>query len=402
MSSEHDDSGPRARNSGGGPYAHLGNFSDWVDFAWEQNRVYLEPDSGPLTSTRVRNMLGFERDHPPHDVRVGNSWERDGVVGEEVSWSVGYGPRTHSWLLRPAGARGPLPGVLALHDHSGFKYFGKEKIADGPEAPHRLVVDLRRRQYGGRAFANELAREGFVVLVHDVFLWGSRRFALADVSPDQDAQEELEWLPPVRTHRSPSTKEWDQTKEIIFYNGAAVQHEHVVAKYCALLGSSLAGVVAYEDRVALQYLKSRRDLVSQRLGCIGLSGGGCRAALLQATSSDISASVIVDMMSTYAQLLDRNVAPHTWMLFPPGLGRVADWPDLAACRAPSPLVVQYSRHDHLFSLAGMLAAHDKLLGSYTLAGTLQAYVGQFFDGPHCFDLAMQAAAFEQLARWLSQ
>lgn len=30
--------------------------------------------------------------------------------------------------------------------------------------------------YEGRAFANELARQGLVVLAHDVFLWGSRRF----------------------------------------------------------------------------------------------------------------------------------------------------------------------------------------------------------------------------------
>jgi dienelactone hydrolase len=37
-----------------------------------------------------------------------------------VSWSVGYGPRTFAYLLRPVGPNKPLPGVVALHDHGGF------------------------------------------------------------------------------------------------------------------------------------------------------------------------------------------------------------------------------------------------------------------------------------------
>ena len=41
-----------------------------------------------------------------------------------------------------------------------------------------VLNDFRKLPYGGRAYANALAREGFVVLVHDVFLWGSRRFPL--------------------------------------------------------------------------------------------------------------------------------------------------------------------------------------------------------------------------------
>jgi dienelactone hydrolase len=363
----------------GREYQDLGKFSDWVDFAHRQRAA--SPPSGPvkLAPSRVRDILGFTNDRPAAAARVDGTWSGDGIDGQEVSWSVGYGPRTQAWLLRPTGAPGPLPGVLALHDHSNFKFFGKEKIADGPGAPGPSVADLRRDEYGGVAFANELARKGFTVLVHDVFLWGSRRFDL-DVRP-------------------PGA---DEPTKIESYNKAAVNHEHVVAKYCTLLSTSLAGVVAYEDRVALEYLKSRHDVVNGRVGCIGLSGGGCRAALLQATAVDISVSVIVCMMSTYGQLLDAHVAPHTWMLFPPGLAEVGDWPDLAACRAPSPLVVQYARHDQLFPLAGMMAAHERLGESYEAAGAPEAYVGQFFDGQHCFDQTMQTAAFAELARWLGR
>ncbi len=99
------------------------------------------------------------------------------------------------------------------------------------------------------------------------------------------------------------------------------------------------------------------------------------------------------MMTTYEGLLDHNVFSHTWMLYPESWARFGDWPDIAACRAPSPLVVQYDRDDALFTMAGMEAAHVKLTQHYANVGASRAYVGQFYDGPHKFDLVMQADAF---------
>jgi hypothetical protein len=101
-------------------------------------------------------------------------------------------------------------------------------------------------------------------------------------------------------------------------------------------------------------------------------------------------------MSTYAGLLDHNVECHTWMLFPHGWARYGDWPDIAACRAPMPLLVQYDRWDNLFSPEGMQAAHERLHNHYATVGQPNRYTGQFHDNPHVFDLAMQQAAFAWL------
>lgn len=127
-----------------------------------------------------------------------------------------------------------------------------------------------------------------------------------------------------------------------------------------------------------------------------MSGGGCRATLLQATSEDVRAAVVVGMMSTYEHLLDRNVDGHAWMFFPPGWARYGDWPDLAACRAPSPLMVQYDRDDHLFPREGMEAAHARISDHYKSVGAPEAYDGRFYDGPHKFDVQMQEEAFAWL------
>ena len=371
-------------------YTHLGPFSDWVEAARTQQPLFPIAPPGPDTQARLREVLGFcHGDETPRDVRVERRWLDGDLLGEELSWSVGFGPRTHAYLLRPAKATGPLPGLVALHDHSDYKYYGKEKIADGPDGEVSGVSGLRAVEYGGRSFVAALARRGYVVLVHDGFLWGSRRFPL-------ETMVAAVGEPPVQA--SPFA---DVPPEIVRYNTVAAVHEHRVAKYCNVLGTSLAGVVAFEDRIATNVLRSRSEVRADRVGCIGLSGGGNRAALLTATHEGIAATVIVGLMTSYEGLLDHNLS-HTWMLFPFGWSRYGDWPDIAACRAPQPLLVQYDLDDTLFTEAGMRAADVRLCGHYAGVGHPERYCGQFYPGPHQFSLAMQDAAFSWLERYLGE
>jgi dienelactone hydrolase len=373
-------------------FQDLGIYSDWVEEARRQGPLYPLAVPGAATQQKVREVLGYcGGPEIPLDVRVEQSWVRDGVLGERISWSVGYGPRTEAYLLKPAENTGPLPGIVALHDHYGFKYYGKEKIADGPDEPVAALVRVRDDLYEGRAFANALVKEGFVVLVPDTFLWGSRKFPLEEMP--QEIRDQAQAL--LNANSSMATVD-----EIGFYNKATGIHEHMVSKYCNLLGTCMAGVVSHEDRIAVNYLLSQPEVLAGGVGCIGLSGGGNRAVLLQATHDGIRAAVIVGLMCTYEGLLDHNVFTHTWMFFPFQWARYGDWPDLAACRAPSPMLVQYDLEDTLFTLAGMHAADARLAFHYRSVGHPEAYTGQFYPGPHKFDLEMQTAAFNWLKEHL--
>jgi dienelactone hydrolase len=362
---------------------HLGGFSGLAALAARQRGAFPEALPGPVLRRAARQAVGV-LDVAAEDVRVERAWSDIGkggaVDGQELSWSVGYGPRTRAYLLRPREAGdAALPGVLALHCHAGMKWAGKEKIADGPEPPSPEVLRLRGQIYGGRAYAGELARRGFAVLVHDVFGWGSRRFPLGTM-PDAVAA----------LARAPGPSEADR------YDRAASQHEHLLEKYCTLLGTSLAGVVAGEDLAAAAYLRGRSDVGP--VGCVGLSGGGLRAALLGAFDEDVRAVAVAAMVSSYRDMLDHHVAAHTWMLYPPGLSRVCDWPALVAARAPEPLLVLYAARDELFPAAGMRRAHEIITRLY--AGG-DGYEGAFHDGPHAFDVSMQEHAFAWLARRLT-
>ncbi|MFB4291039.1 hypothetical protein ACBI99_25560 [Nonomuraea sp. ATR24] len=355
---------------------HLGVFSGLVEVAGRRRGLFADAVPGAALAEAARETIGT-LDLVAADVRTERTWEAGDVAGEELSWDVGFGPRTRAYLLRPRGERGRLPGVVALHCHAGMKWAGKEKVADGPVGPSAEVRRLREEIYGGRAYAGELAGRGFAVLVPDVFGWGSRRFPLADM-PDRVAAYAGD----------PALSEADR------YDAAAGHHEHVLEKYCTLLGTSMAGVVAGEDLAAAAYLRGRPDV--GEVGCVGVSGGGLRAALLGAFDPEVRAVAVVAMVSAYADLLDGYVASHTWMLYPPGLSRLCDWPALVAARAPRPLLVQYAERDALFPPEGMRRAHEAIARRYPGGG----YEGVFHDAPHSFDVPMQEAAFAWLAKRL--
>jgi len=371
--------------------AHLSEYTDLVTAANRSQKLFPLAKPGRRTQRKIRDVLSFAPGpEKPKSVRIENKWTRDGIDGELITWSVGYGPRTEAWLLRPAGVKGKLPGIVALHDHGGFKFFGKEKIADGPTGALKTLKGFRKECYGSRAYANEMARRGFAVLVPDVFLWGSRRFSYKTMCV---------WEPLGETQpEPPSSPNIDATmEEVNTYNNVSAGHEHLVARYCRVLGTTLAGIVSYEDRIAAGYLAGRSDVQPGGVGCVGLSGGGCRSALLQATSNHIRAAIIVGMMSTYKDLLDHNIISHTWMLFPHAWSHYGDWSDLAACRAPSPLMVQYDMEDELFTPAGMKAAHRRIASHYKSVGAGKNYKGQFYPGPHKFDAEMQ----DNASAWLT-
>lgn len=78
-------------------------------------------------------------------------------------------------FLKPAGAKGNLPAILALHDHSGRKYFGHRKISRPGGVELVLLRQYVDEYYEGVWWANDAARRRYAVLVPDAFLFGSRR-----------------------------------------------------------------------------------------------------------------------------------------------------------------------------------------------------------------------------------
>jgi dienelactone hydrolase len=329
-------------------------------------------------------VLGLRRIPERPIVHDEGSQRLDGVLIRRLRWSVGYGPDTRAWLLRPAGVRRRLPGLLGMHCHGGVRSVGAEQLVELGSDAHPRAVELRASYYSGRAPASELAHRGNAVLVHDTFSWASRRFDLSRPTPRLSALLEAQ--------KALWQQQGVQPSDDDRFDLASGLHEDTLAKAAGALGQTFAGAVLTDDLIALSVLAAEDRVDPEQLGTFGFSGGGGRSLLLAALDHRIKACVVSCMMATFSSLVPTELDSHSWLLHIPGLWSLLDWPDLTAL-GQARFLVQYRTDDELFPLAGMQAAHDHLLQLH--AGTLR-YQGSFSAGGHAFDGAMQQEAWDFL------
>jgi dienelactone hydrolase len=371
-------------NVASSPYTHpnpIARYENWPTVV-RSAEPYVGADAG---ATALGRVIGLRRAPDRPTVHEEGSELLDGVVIRRLRWSMGYGPDTTAWLLRPDGARRSLPGILGMHCHGGVRSVGAEQLVDLGARSSPRAGWLRDRYYSGRAPANELARQGNVVLVHDTFSWGSRRFDLSRPTPRLAALLDAHTALWAQQGVSPTDDER--------FDVASALHEDTLAKAAGALGQTFAGAVLTDDLVAFGVLAGEDGVDPARLGTFGFSGGGGRSLLLSALDRQVAACVVSCMMATFASLVPTELDTHSWLLHIPGLWSLSDWPDLTAL-GRARFLVQYRADDELFPRAGMEQAHDHLLRLH--AGTVR-YRGSFSPGGHAFDAAMQDEAWAFLA-----
>ncbi|NWG13979.1 MAG: hypothetical protein HXY20_10645 [Acidobacteria bacterium] len=313
------------------------------------------------------------------EVRVESEAVYDGLHVERLSWQLEAGPRTEAVFLKPAGSTGRLPGILALHDHGGNKFLGWRKITRADENTWAIQVKHQEHYYGGVAWANEIAKRGYAVLVHDTFPFGSRRVRVADV-PERIREEGIDPEP-------------GDEEGIRRYNAFAAAHEHIMEKSLISAGTTWPGIYLPEDQRALEVLASRADVDPGRLGCAGLSGGGMRTVFLGGLDSRIRCAVAVGFMTTWRDFLLDKCFTHTWMTYVPLLPRELDFPEILALRAPAATMVLNCTEDALYTMPEMKRADEILRQTFSRGGAAAMYTSKFYPGGHKFDLEMQADAF---------
>ncbi len=345
---------------------------------------------------------------PPVRVCKATAWQDLEI--EELTWQLPYGPPTEAVFLKPRGSKGKLPGVLGFHDHGGNKYFGKRKITRTSDRVHPLMVAHQNQYYGGVAWANELARRGYGVLVHDGFPFESRKVLASDlpgyvVRRLMAPAEALEELTPADKAGDAAVTDYDvpadePAQRIRAYNGFAARHEEIIAKSLFSAGLTWPGLFVDEDRRALDYLCSRPDIDPGRIGCCGLSGGGLRTNYLAGLDDRIRCAVTAGFMTTWRDFLFHTCFTHTWMIYIPLLPGLMEYPEILGMRAPLPSLVLATEEDPLFTIEEVRRAAGILEKLYAKAGGPQKMRFSLYPGPHQFNRAMQKEAFEWLDRWL--
>jgi dienelactone hydrolase len=350
---------------------------------------YLQPEFQELTAWKKRargrllDLLHYSP--PPADPqpKVVERVDKGAYIREKVLFNSTPDLRIPAYVLIPKARQGRAPAIVALHDHGGFYFWGKEKIVD-VEDEHPSLTEFKARAYGGRSIATELASQGYVVIAIDMFYWGERRMILDDDPED--------WRSQLRS--TPSDR-------IAAYNRRASQSESLVGRTIYAAGFTWSGVMFWDDVRTVDYLVTRPEVDAERIGCVGLSVGGLRSCHLAALDDRVKAAVLVGWMTSFpAQLKSKinHTIGHTKLV--PGLMRDMDYPDIASLALPRALLVINGSRDGLFEPVGVQASFAKLARCYAKAGVPEKLRTRLYDTPHEFNREMQAEAWEWLKRWV--
>lgn len=302
---------------------------------------------------------------------------------ERVLFNTTPDVRVPAIVLVPKDASRPLPTIVALHDHGAFFLWGKEKLVETPGENPQLQA-FRQQYYGGKSIGIELVRQGYLVVIIDMFYWGERRMLLDDDPAD--------W----RERPASLTRERIQA-----FNSRASQSEPLVGRTIYAAGFTWPGVMFWDDIRTIDYLLTRPDVDKRRIACVGLSVGGLRSCHLAALDDRIRAAVVVGWMASFPYQLKKhilNTIGHTKVV--PGLYKYLDYPDVVSLAAPTPLLVINGKRDGLFQTDGVQASFDKLHACYAKAGAPDRTRTSWYDTPHEFNVEMQQEAWAWLRKWL--
>jgi len=375
----------------------LGNLAPVIQSIQKERGFPLDfPSRGDLTAAdwtragreKLQQHLSYDPESVPLDIRVHKVFKRDVYEIRLVSFAGSAHYRVPAYLLVPTSGKGPFPGIVALHDHGGWFYHGKEKLVR-MENEHVSLNSFREHYYGGRPFADALATLGFVVIVPDAFYWGDRRLQY-----DQ---------PPEALRRLTDGLDPSQVEYVRAVNSFLSDQTAILNTWLSFGGTSWMGIVNYDDRRCVDVLQSMAEVDPESIGCVGLSGGGYRSTYLTGMEPRIKASVIVGWMTSLPTTIGMSRPVHRALFDAVGVHAFLDHPDIASLAAPHcKIFVQNCARDSLFTREGMEKAVAKIKLVYEQLGHPERFESRFYDVPHQFNVEMQEHAFRWLLRWLSK
>jgi hypothetical protein len=199
-----------------------------------------------------------------------------------------------------------------------------------------------------RDFAVTLCRAGFAVAAPEISCFGERRTDYAYLDPGSGQ--------PV-----PSTCE--QTAALALH-----------------LGGTVLGLRVRDGVRLVDYLSGVPEFDLNRLGAMGISGGGMHTLYSACVDTRVRAAVVSGYFSTFR---DSVLAMHHCPCnIVPGLAKFGEMWDLAGLVAPRPLFVESGDHDPIFPVAAARRGTAEAQRVYTTFGAAAAFGHQIFEGRH--------------------
>ncbi len=173
---------------------------------------------------------------------------------------------------------------------------------------------------------------------------------------------------------------------------------HHDAGYALLpTGETIAGWMVWDSIRALDYLESRADVDSRRIGLTGNSGGGLNTLLTAALDERIQCAVIVGFTFEFGNWLKFGGA-HCTCTHWPGAFQDFRWSEVAGLIAPRAVMMLQGGNDGIFPISGARTSGQEVEALYAALGHRErARFVELPSLPHAYSRPFR----ETMAGWMT-
>lgn len=165
-----------------------------------------------------------------------------------------------------------------------------------------------------------------------------------------------------------------------------------------LLGTSAPAYELWDNTRSMDYLVSRKEVDTTRIGCIGNSGGAMQSIYFAAYDSRVKLIVPCSYLSSRERTLELT-GPADGCAQIPGEGKAGlEFSDYLIAAAPKPVLVLAGRYDFI-DYKGVEIAYEELKRVYSVLGQPQKVQLFTYDDGHGISQPKREAAVTWFRKW---
>jgi hypothetical protein len=157
----------------------------------------------------------------------------------------------------------------------------------------------------------------------------------------------------------------------------------------------MAAMRVWQSVRMLDYLTGRGDVDAERIGAMGISGGGLASSFFAAYDKRVKACVVSGFLCTFKESIMSIY--HCVDNFLPGILNYGEMADLFGLIAPRPLIIEAGLEDDIFPIEGVKSSYARLESLYGRLNAGERIGIDIFSGGHQIS---GAKAYDFLEKWL--
>ncbi len=275
------------------------------------------------------NLLGdLPWAHRPGPATVMATEKHDGYTLDRLVLDLNGIEPVPALLLIPDKRAARAPGLLYIHWHGGMYDLGKEQLVLGVDAQP--------------SYAPVCAEKGLVTLAIDCWCFGERKHDENGHRGEEDTFKSMLWN-----------------------------------------GQVLYGMMMFDEFRAMDYLASRPEVDTARLGALGMSMGSTKAWWLAALDPRVRLCLDICCLTDSEELLKvHNLSGHGLYYYVPSLLKHFQTAQINELIVPRARLSVNGRLDELTPPAGVERVRDYLVPLYQKFGKTEDCHIELFDCPH--------------------